>query len=42
MTQESIFLEGKKMIRKEIPDYPKIILKVTSFTFREHTEDGLS
>lgn len=25
MTQESIFLEGKKMIRKEIPDYPKII-----------------
>ena len=31
------FQKVKMMIREEIPDYSKIILKVTLFTFRGHT-----
>lgn len=31
--QESMFSESKKTIRKKIPDYSKIIFKVTFFSF---------
>lgn len=31
--QESMFSESKKTIRKKIPDYSKIIFKVTFFNF---------